>query len=685
MESGLAHHGAGRLSTAADIYRQIIAVDATYADALHHLGLIEMSQGNLAAAIERMRQSVELAPRDTFYLVNLGAAYRKDGKLDEAAKCYEMALAIEPLHAGALTNLGNVRALKGQLDEAVSAYRKALSARGDMIEAWSGLAKALLRLGNAQEAEAAARRALELGPSTFEIHEVLGDVLSDLRKTDEAIESYRRAVAIRGDHASTLMHLGRELNRRNRVEEARAVLERALKVDPTLAEAYLHLGNAMKDQGQVKEAIETFKRAIELDPTQAWFGHNLLYTMHFDGDYDGPALLKEHVKWADAHERPLEVYVRGHENERSRDRRLRVGYVSADFRGHAVGRFLYPLMASHDRKQFEIVCFSDVAREDNVTAELRKHTDEWHETRQMSFEEQAEFIQSRRIDVLVDLALHMSGNRLLTFARKPAPVQVTYLAYAGTSGMRQMEYRITDPYLDPPGEERPFYTEKPVYLEKSYWCYAPVAGAPEVGELPARRNGFVTFGCLNNFCKLSQQILKPWGEILNRVSGSRLIVHAQEGKHRADFVRRLGTAAGDPAAMEGRVEFVGSQSPLEYLRTYNRIDIALDPFPYPGGTTSCDALWMGVPVVTLAGQTAVQRAGVSILSNIGMKQFIAGGVSEYIELAHRWASDLERLAAMRKELRGTMRQSPLTDARTFAAAMETAYREMWRRWCQTQA
>jgi len=345
-----------------------------------------------------------------------------------------------------------------------------------------------------------------------------------------------------------------------------------------------------------------------------------------------------------------------------------------------VGRFLAPLLAHHDHGPFEIFCYGDVQHADEMTGRLRSACDVWRDIRGGSDEQVAELIRQDRIDVLVDLSLHTGGNRLLVFARKPAPVQVTYLAYCGTSGLETMDYRLTDPYLDPPGMDESAYSEKSVRL-RTYWCYEPCIAEIEVGQPPALASGRVTFGCFNNYCKVSPGTWRAWRRLLQAVPGSGLVVYCPFGSHRDRLAGEL-TAAGLDA---DRLTLVSAAPTAAYFEQYRRIDIALDPFPFCGGTTTCDALWMGVPVVTLAGATAVGRGGVSILSNVGFGELVAQSVEQYVEIAAALAGDPRRLAELRSGLRARMQRSPLMDAGRFAKDVESAYREMWRRWCKSKA
>jgi predicted O-linked N-acetylglucosamine transferase (SPINDLY family) len=361
---------------------------------------------------------------------------------------------------------------------------------------------------------------------------------------------------------------------------------------------------------------------------------------------------------------------------------LKIGYVSSDLRGHVVGWNLLPFMRCHDHQGFEIFCYhSAVHGQDKLTRQLRQASDHWREVTFLDDRRLAEQIRADGIDVLVDLSLHTANNRLVTFAMEPAPVQITYLAYCGTSGVQAMHYRFSDPHLDPPGQDLSCYSEQTVRLPRTYWCYEPGGAAPEVSALPANQNGFVTFGCMNQFAKVSTATLEVWGRVLARVPGSRLLMYASPGKHLEAIenqFRRNGIASD-------RVQFIGRQGWDQYIRTYHRIDVALDPFPYNGGITTCDTLWMGVPVVTLSGPTAVGRAGRSILSNVGLAELVARDAEQYVQIAADLAADPTRLADLRRSIRQRMKASPLMDAKQFAADIESAYRRLWRTWCLKRA
>lgn len=529
--------------------------------------------------------------------------------------------------------------------------------------------------GRMKEALACASAALARDPRLAEAHHLVGAGLIRIGRDAEAVAAFERAVTLRPSYADAYAAMSGALRRMGQLDEASMAAQRAVAADPVNGGARANFGAILKDQGRLEEAIEQFRQALRVWPGFVEAHSNLIYTSLFADADDCRGVLKQHREWAVAHADCLAPPASfRHANDRSRDRRLRIGYVSGDFRAHPVTRFLLPLFANHDRERFEVHCYSNLppAAADASTQRVRGYADVWHDVAGVPDAALAEMIRGDRIDVLIDLSLHMAGNRLLTFARKPAPVQVTYLGYAGTTGLAAMDYRITDASLDPVGENDECSVEKSVYVP-SYWCYEAPTDAPGVAE----RRGPVTFGCLNNFCKVTPRTMNAWAEIMRRVDGSHLVLHAAEGSHRGR-VSELFVRNGVDA---NRIEFVGKQPMAQYLVAHGRIDIALDPFPYNGGTTTCDAMWMGAAPVTLAGRTAVARAGVSLLSQVGLTELIAADVDGYVELAVKLAGDANRLAALRRGMRARMQRSPLMDAPAAARAFEAALREMWHSWC----
>ncbi len=529
--------------------------------------------------------------------------------------------------------------------------------------------------GNFDEAERLYRQILSDDPGNAAVHYNLGIACRQAGRLDEAVEAYQRALALKPDFPEAQNNLGTALRSLWRIDEAIDAFRRAAALRPGFTDAWNNLGVTLKNAGRMDEAVDCFERSIELDPQSASLHDNYLYAMHYQHGRGPLALQREHRRWNARHAAPLGRATPRHDNERSPGRRLRIGYVSAAFREHCQAFFLVPLLSHHDHDQFEIICYSEVDRPDALTNRLKAFADAWRTTSGLGDEQVARVVLDDRVDILVDLMLHTSGNRLLVFARKPAPIQATWLGYPGSTGLDAIDYRLTDPWLDPPGSVDGAFGERSYRLPDSFWCYDPLASLPAVSTLPALQAGHVTFGCLNNFSKVNDTLLEMWARVLRAVPDSRFVLLAPRGESRRRVLRLLSVDAG-------RVEFEDFEPRERYLETYRRIDICLDSFPYNGHTTSLDALWCGVPVVSLCGRTPVSRAGLSQASNLGLPGLVARSPEEYVRIAANWAGDLGRLAALRPALRGRMADSALMNGALFARNVEDAYRTMWRDWCK---
>ncbi len=405
---------------------------------------------------------------------------------------------------------------------------------------------------------------------------------------------------------------------------------------PGMPFAYGNLGGSYKVLGQLDESIEAFRQALQHDPQNYGYHSSLIYTLLFSPRYDATAIYTAHRDWAARHADALRPAFPAHGNDRTPGRRLRVGYVSAQFRTHAVNFFNEPLLASHDHAACEVFCYDNGSTADDSTARLRNYADHWRPIGHLKDEQAAELVRNDRIDVLVDLCGHIGGNRLLLFARQPAPVQVTYLGYQCTTGMPAMNYRLTDEWSDPTGTTEQHHTEELVRLPRAFFCYQPSADAPLVAPLPARTNGYVTFGSFNNFAKVTPQVLAIWAELLQATPESRIIILAGPAKSLANRV--LATFA-EHGIEPFRVTIADRRPRDAYLQLINETDVALDPFPFNGHTTTCDALWQGVPVVTMAGQTYAQRFGSSAHQNLELQDLVARSPQEYVDIASRLASN----------------------------------------------
>ncbi len=664
LQQAIALHKTGNLAEAQGIYREILAENPKNPDALHLLGVLARQERRPGEAVELISRAIAINNTTAAFHNNLGNALGDLGRYDEAILAYRDALRLRPGSIESQINLADTLKLAGRLAEAIATYRHLLAAQPNIPEAHYHLAHLLQQAGDLPAAVNSYRDAIRLKPDFAEAFNNLGNIQRQLGKMDEAVEALRSAIRFKPALPHSYINLGALLQILGRLDESIVMSKQAIALAPHSPEGHLNLANAYKDQGRLDDAVAAYRAAIAADPRHAAAHSALVYALYFHDRYDSQTILGEHKQWAAVHAESLTIV---HTPHPARDTHspLRIGFVSPDFNDHPVGRFLLPFFEFHDREQFHFICYSDTVRTDDVTERFKDFSKEWRDCAALSDAALAAQIRADKVDILIDLALHMAGTRLLVFARNPAPVQATYLAYAGTSGISAMDYRITDSYLDPPGNDG-FYTEKSIRIP-SYWCYQPPPGAPDVAPLPALASKVITFGCFNNFAKVSDSTLQTWGELLRAVPNARLLLHSRPGPHR----QRVTDLVGD------RVDFIGGQSYAQYLANHARVDIALDPFPYNGGTTTCDALWMGVPVVTLAGQSAVARAGVSILSNVGLPELIASSREQYIEIASKFASDLDKMSRLRLSLRSQMKSSRLCDAQGFARSMEGAFREMW--------
>jgi protein O-GlcNAc transferase len=619
-----------------------------------------------------------MAKLSTLDALKLALEHHKAGNFAAAEQVYRKVLVHDTNNADALHLLGVLLRQTGRVRTGIDLLRRAVDINPNLAQFQNHLGEAQRDLGNSDQAADTFRAALHLDPNYAEAHNNLGATLHDLRQLPQAVASFKKAIALAPDQPDAHNNLGNVLLDIGRVDEAAGACRAALRLNPNFAQAHNNLGNALCEQGLVDEGIEHYRTATLLAPDFQIAWGNFLFKLQMSDRYDPAALLEEHRKWNQQCAQPLTHNIAPPTNDRNPDRPLRIGYVSPDFRDHPVGRFLLPLLANHDREKFQPICFADGSTFDDYTHRLRAHAAAWHVTSSKDDGELADLIRHERIDILVDLRAHSSPNRLLVFARKPAPVQITYLAYPGTTALATMDYRLTDELLDPPGNES-FYTEQSIRLAATYWCYEPHPATPDVVPLPAAQSkyGAVTFGCLNAFPKISGSTLNLWRDLLLAIPNAVLLLHAFVGAHRDRVKNHFAQAGLNPH----RIDFVGKQSFADYLKTYDRIDIALDPFPFNGGTTTCDALWMGVPVITLAGHTAVQREGVSILTRAGFPEWIAQTPPNYIAIAKSLAGDVGKLSTLRAAMRQKLSTSLLMNQKSYARGAEQAYRDAWQRWC----
>jgi protein O-GlcNAc transferase len=667
----------GKNDQAIAAFRAAVKLKGDDHSAWYNLAVLLLAAHELEEAAVACRRSLDLQPDRPQTWNTLGSILRAQGNNEQAADAFRRAITFQPDYVEAYCNLAMSLRELNRSDEAFGAASRAVALRPDYGPAQTTLATLLNDRGQTEAALAACRRALELGPERPEDYNNLAILLGELGRADESIELCQKVLATNPGFADAWKSLGSALRARDRFDEAIAAYRKALDLRPRHADALRGLAQVLLGQGQIKEALQCYDEVLSIraDPVV----HSLrLFALTLDPSRDAHAILREHREWNNRYARPLAREIRPHRNDRTPDRRLRVGYVSSYVGQSVIGWNLLPLLANHDHEQFEVFCYSAARGRDDLTGRVAAAVDVWRDIARLEDTETAELIRADGIDILVDLNLHTTGNRLLVFARKPAPVQVTYLAYCGTSGMDAMDYRLSDLYFDPPGSDLTCYSEQTALLPHAYWCYEPGGPLPKVGSLPAQTAGRITFGSMNSFAKASLPARDLWAKVLLAAPGSHLLIHAEPGAY-LEAVRQRFVEAG---VSGDRITFEPHKPWPQYIQTYNRLDIALDTLPYNGGITSCDTLMMGVPVVTLRGRTPVGRAGCSILNNVGLPELIAETAEEYVEIAAKLAGDLPRLAELRSGLRARMDRSPLRDAKGFARDVEAAYRWMWRQWAQ---
>lgn len=611
-------------------------------------------------------------------------AARSAGQTREAEALYRRLLAREPEQADALFELSVLLFETERYPESCQCLERLLAIQPNdpklpaLPVLLTNLGEGYRRQGDLARAMAAFQRILTLAPDFPEAHQNLGIALMNAGRVEDARPHLERAVALAPDNPAFHVSLAWALLQQGCVATSIDHCRRAIELDPGHAPAHHHLGNALVELGDRAGAIASYRLAFKLDPTDRDAHSNLILVALTNPAYDARALLAEGRRWARLHAESLQSERRPHGNDKSPDRPLRIGYVSPDFRAHPVRQFLRPILAAHDQTAFEIYLFGSVDKPDAETDAYRSWAGaRFRDIRHLDDVAAAKVIRQDRIDILVDLALHSAGGRLRVFACKPAPVQITWLGYAGTTGLDAMDYRITDPYVDPPGTDLSLYAEACLHLPETSWCYAALEPDLPVQRLPAIDAGLVTFGCQSSYRKVHPGVLSLWARLLRELPTSRLLLYAEEAG-RPSMVRTLSEAGVAPE----RVEFAGRVSRRAYLERYHRIDIGLDTFPFTGATTSLDALWMGVPVLTMTGGTSLHRAGVCLAMNLGLPELVASSEDDFVAKAIAMAHDLPGLARLRAELRPRLQASPLTDAPRFARHLESAFRSAWQRYCR---
>lgn len=634
---GLARHQAGDLGHAGDCYRCVLARDPGHAQACHFLGVIDHQTGDHARAIEWMRRSIALNPGNVLFHSNLAAVYRALGQLAQAVTCYRNIVSLQP----------------------------------EVAEWHFALANSLLQAGQLVEAEAYFRHTVRLNPEHADAHNNLGVALYEQRRLSEAVASYHQAIHARADFAEALNNLGNALKELGWLDEAVASYEQALQVRPDFSDTYGNLGNVLSIQGELPKALASYRRALELRPDLAWVRSNYLLCLNYNPDLGAAELFEAHCRWGGSHEHETPRPASHRNNAPMPQRRLRIGYLANNFGATAFSCFVQPVLAAHDPARVEVFCYQlePMSGASGFIA--------WRSLRAMTPSQVAELVRADGIDVLVDLLGHTRGNWLAVFPYRSAPVQVTWLGYPNTTGLKSIAYRLTDSVADPPGEPI-HHTEELVRLPVVFCCYGPSANAPPVARLPALGNGHLTFGSHHNLAKLNPAVLELWGRVLRAVPSARLLIFRDT--LRGSVRDRLLAQFAEYGVSSDRIEIrIATEANLAHLAVYHEIDVALDAFPWTGHTTTCDALWMGVPVLTLRGTRHAGRMAASVLSAVGLTEMVTQSPDEFVARATQLATDTAALAELRAGLRERMRGSPLCDATRFTRGLEDTFWALWQR------
>lgn len=677
---GIGLEAAGATAAAISSYEAALAIDPVDPFAAYNLGKLLYTGGRPEEAERLLRQALQNRPSFPEAQIVLSRVLEGQGNLGAAAAALESAMRLKPDDFGALYLYAGVLVKQNRLEEALAALKRALAIDPENADANYSLATLLIARGRPDEAEAPLRAVLKRNPGSvdararlFEVYDARGDLNAAAGELEALLKE-------RPDWADAHYNYGCILKKRMRLAEAESAFRRALELDPKHSRAWRMLGGVLLGQLRTEEVLALYRTAREQLPGDLDLESAELFALNSSESIADDALFARHAAFGARIEQAFPPRFQPFRHARNAERRLRVGYVSGDFCYHVVTLFMLPVIERHDRAAFEVYCYSTGGRSDGYTRELARRADVWREVSTLTASALADAINRDGIDILVDLGGHSGIPQLAVFAQQPAPVQATWLGYLNTTGMTRIHYRISDRVADPPGMTERFHTETLVRLPESQWCYRPFATIACAEAPPLARNGHVTFGSFNQALKISPAVRRLWAEILRRTPGSRLVILAiPEGRAREDLVAELADAAGG----RERISVSPYLSLQDYFSLYNSVDIALDTMPYSGGTTSCDALWMGVPVVTAPGIRPSSRSTASVLSTAGLTEWIASSSEDYVRLAVAFAREEALLTALRRSLRQRLRDSPLMNEKKFVRDLESALRHMWRAWCES--
>jgi len=648
IQIALQHVKSGDLQQAEKLLIEILKTQPNNATAITTLGIVSYYLKNYDSAIEYGKRALYFSPTNAYIYYTLGNAFSEKKQFYKAISCYQRALELNPNDSKLFYSLGLAFKYRGKLEEAKSCFNEALRLNPNLVDAYINLGVIFNEKRNFVESTDYFEKALQLDPTNSFAYHGIAHNLFEINQFQEAIKYY----------------------------------EKSLNLFPNNADVYNNIGIILMTQGKLDEAKKYFKHALKLKPDELRPYANILMMMNYNSDYDAKRIFSEHVQFAKHFCDPLYPTTHLYTNKRTPNRRLKVGYVSPDFRRHPVACFIEPVIKVHSNEYFDVYCYSNSKIRDQVTERIQRYADHWRDITEITDEEASGLIRVDEIDILVDLAGYTGDNRVQLFARKPAPIQVSWIGYLTTTGLSAINYKIADNYTDPLCMTEQFYTEELIRLPESFLCYLPDEDSPKVNNLPALLTGNITFGSFNNFRKVRPEVFTLWAKVLNVIPGSRLIMKGKNFFDKSTCQYAINMFIQRGIAPE-RITLLSSDPSPKHLESYNQVDIGLDTFPFNGAATTCEAMWMGVPVITLAGAAYHSRTGISLLSNVGLPELVAKTSDEYVSIAVNLAKDLQRLRSIRERLRDMIKYSPLCDAKKFTLSLEMCYSKMWETWCKS--
>jgi FkbM family methyltransferase len=568
-----------------------------------------------------------------------------------------------------------------QFELAIEYYQYILSIKPECAEAYSNIAIAYQNLGDLETAEYTARKAIFIKPDLIDAHLNLANILKDKNDIENSIEQYKKVILLKPDYAEAYNNLGFVYNKTGFLSESLKCLKKAVSLNSNLAEIFNNLGNVYKDFGEIEKAIESFKRSLSLSPTNRVIQSNFLYSLSYQEKVNAIDVYNAHKKWGNDVE--SNIIIQPATNQFEVDKKLKVGYVSPDLYMHSVGYFIESILSEHDHSKFEIIIYSKSTKHDLLTERLKSYSDIWHNIKGWSDLRVYEQIQKDETDILIDLAGHTANNSLQVFAMKPVPIQISYLGYPNTTGLLNIDYKITDYWADPVEYSDDLYTEELIRIPMGFLCYKPQPDCPSVNKNNKNKKQII-FASFNNYSKMNKKMLTMWAQILKKVPNSKLVIKSKQFKDKK-LCKDVKEFFYKNEINRNQIElFSWSQTYREHMELYNKVDICLDTYPYNGTTTTCEALWMSTPVITLVGRTHISRVGLSILSQLGLTDLTANTEDEYIEKAIQLASNLKMLTEQYSTLREKISKSSLVDSRNFTKLIELEYLKVWAQYCNSK-